>query len=211
MRIAKTITVLFILLVIPVSLFAQSKEDLKKAVSYYNKGNYSEAIKLFDPYLEKKSDQKVYYLKGYALYKMSKFNESRDSFKEAYALGPIPLIAQDKDDFIKGKDALMKNEDNLIKSEDGLIKNKDDLIKAISYFNKGNYSEAVRLFDPYLEKEPDPKVYFLKGYALYKMSNFNESLDSFKEAYAINPGVKVSKATDILLPPDKSNESSIHD
>lgn len=112
MRIAKTITVLFILLVIPVSLFAQSKEDLKKAVSYYNKGNYSEAIKLFDPYLEKKSDQKVYYL---------------------------------------------------------------------------------------------------KGYALYKMSNFNESLDSFKEAYAINPGVKVSKATDILLPPDKSNESSIHD
>ena len=96
MRTAKTITLFFILLVIPVSLFAQSKDDLEKAIFYYNKGNYSEAVKLFDPYLEEKSDPKVYYLKGYALYKMSKFNEARDSFRQAYPLDPIPLIAQAK-------------------------------------------------------------------------------------------------------------------
>jgi|TARA_B100000315_G_scaffold87601_1_gene80417 Flp pilus assembly protein TadD len=186
----KTITLFFILLVIPVSLFAQSNDDLKKAISFYNKGNYSESVKLFDPYLEIKSDPKVYYLKGYALYKMSKFNEARESFRQAYPPDPIPLIAQDK--------AIVQNNENLKKRKDGLI-------EAISHYNKGNYSEAVKLFDLYLEKNPDPEVYFLRGYALYKMSKFNEARESFRQAYAIDPGVKVSKASDILIFPDKSD------
>ena len=86
---------------------------------------------------------------------------------------------------------------------------KDNLKKAISYYNKGNYSEAVKLFDLYLEKKSNPEVYFLKGYALYKMSKFNKALDSFRQAYLIDPKVKVNKATDILLPPDKSDEAQI--
>ncbi len=97
MRNAKTITLFFILLVIPVSLFAQNKDDLIKAISFYNKGNFSESVKLFDPYLEKNSDPKVYYLKGYALYKMSKFNEAQDSFRQAYDIDPGVTVSKASD------------------------------------------------------------------------------------------------------------------
>ncbi len=76
--------------------------------------------------------------------------------------------------------------------------NEDNLKEAISYYNKSNYSESVKFFDLYLEKRPDPNVYYLKGYALYKMSRFNEALDSFKQAYILDPEVTVNKATDVL-------------
>ena len=110
---------------------------------------------------------------------MSKFNEALDSFRQADLADPISLVVQGKDEA------------------------KDGLKEAISYYNKGSYSEAIKLFDFYLEKKPDPEVYYLKGYAFYKMSKLNEALDSFRQAYLLDPKATVSKTTDILLSSEK--------
>tara|TARA_Y100000031_G_scaffold135332_1_gene158563 strand:- start:148 stop:516 length:369 start_codon:yes stop_codon:yes gene_type:complete len=97
MHYGKILILLSILILIPASLFAQSKDDLKKAISYYNKGNYSEAVTLFDLYLKNKSDPKVYYLRGYALYKMSEFNEALNSFKTGYIIDPKATVSKSTD------------------------------------------------------------------------------------------------------------------
>ena len=98
---AKILILSLTLILVPVASFAQSKDNFKKAISYYNKGNYSEAVKLLALYLEKKSDAKVYYLKGYALYKMSKFNEALDSFRQAYLIDPEVTVSKSTDILLK--------------------------------------------------------------------------------------------------------------
>lgn len=68
--------------------FAKADADYDKALGYYNKGKYQEAIKLFKEYTQKTPDPAAYYRIGYALYKLGKFEEANEYFKESYLLSP---------------------------------------------------------------------------------------------------------------------------
>jgi len=67
---------------------------------YYDLKNYKEAVKRFKEYTAKKPDPTAYYLIGYSLYKLGKFSEADDYFREAFFIDP---------DFSLKKVGLVKN------------------------------------------------------------------------------------------------------
>src|SRR5512147_70272 len=67
---------------------AQDNSDFKKALSYYHRGKFKEAVKYLGDYVDNKPDPAGYYLLGYALYKLKKFDEADDYFRQAYLIDP---------------------------------------------------------------------------------------------------------------------------
>ncbi len=63
----------------------------------------------------------------------------------------------------------------------------DDYDRALYYYKKANYAEAVKYLNLYLEKKPDPSAYYLKGYALYKIGSYGDASKNFEDAYFIDP------------------------
>jgi hypothetical protein len=63
-------------------------KDFATGLKYYNSKNYNEAIKHFKEYTAKKPDPTAYYLIGYSLYKLGKFGEADEYFKEAFFIDP---------------------------------------------------------------------------------------------------------------------------
>jgi len=70
----------------------------------------------------------------------------------------------------------------------------EDLLKGMRYYWQGNYAVAVKHLDAYLENNPDPYAYYVKGYALYKMRRYREAVADFKDAYMVNPGFRLKPA-----------------
>jgi len=69
-----------------------------------------------------------------------------------------------------------------------------DFRAGLKYYNSKNYKAAVKHFREYLSKKPDPRGYYLAGYALYKIGKFNESEECFREAFLIDPEFSLEKA-----------------
>ena len=63
-------------------------KQFRTGLKYYNGRNYKAAAKQFKEYVKKQPDPAAYYLIGYSLYKLRKFNESNEYFKEAYLIAP---------------------------------------------------------------------------------------------------------------------------
>jgi tetratricopeptide (TPR) repeat protein len=76
----------FSLLVIAGAVFADAEYDA--ALRAYAGKNYKEAAVDFRAYVEKKPDPAAYYLLGYSLYKLGRFNEATEYFKQAYLIDP---------------------------------------------------------------------------------------------------------------------------
>jgi TolA-binding protein len=78
-----------------ISLITLSSLSLAQVSSYdkglkaYGKKDYKTAVKHFEAYIKDKPDPYTYYLLGYALYKMKKYPESVNYFREAYTLNPF--------------------------------------------------------------------------------------------------------------------------
>lgn len=62
-----------------------------------------------------------------------------------------------------------------------------DSEKALKYYNSGKYEQAIKLYQDYISKTPDPAAYYRIGYALYKLGRFAEANEYFKQAYLLNP------------------------
>lgn len=73
-----------------VSGAAVLKEDKEfmTGLKHYNSKNYKAAISHFKEYTAKKPDPAAYYLIGYSLYKLGKFSEADEYFKEAFFVDP---------------------------------------------------------------------------------------------------------------------------
>lgn len=67
---------------------ALAQEDYSKALSLYEKGDFNGAVTYLRDYVAQKPDPAAYYLLGYALYKLGKFNEASEYFKQAYLIDP---------------------------------------------------------------------------------------------------------------------------
>jgi len=76
---------------------------------------------------------------------------------------------------------------SVLLSSDVIAKPDTEYEKALQYYNKGNYKEAATLFKDYVKHRPDPVAYYRTGYALYKLKQFDEANEYFKQAYIIDP------------------------
>ena len=76
---------------------------------------------------------------------------------------------------------------SLLMSSDVIAKPDTEYEKAMQYYNKGNYKEAATLLKDYVKHRPDPVAYYRTGYALYKLKQFDEANEYFKQAYIIDP------------------------
>lgn len=70
----------------------------------------------------------------------------------------------------------------------------------LKHYNDKNYKAAVILLKQYVDKKPDPAVYYMIGYSLYKLGNFNEAEEYFNEAFFIDPEFSLEKAGLIKQP-----------
>ena len=68
--------------------FAAENSEYSKALKYYNSKKFKEAVELLKEQVQKNPSPSGYYLMGYALYKLRKFEEANESFKQAYLLDP---------------------------------------------------------------------------------------------------------------------------
>jgi len=68
--------------------FATENSEYSKALKYYNSKKYKEAVEVLKEHVQKAPSAVDYYLMGYALYKLGKFEEANEYFKEAYLLDP---------------------------------------------------------------------------------------------------------------------------
>jgi uncharacterized membrane protein YhaH (DUF805 family) len=76
---------------------------------------------------------------------------------------------------------------SILMSSDVIAKPDTEYEKAMQYYNKGNYKEAAILLKNYVKNRPDAVAYYRTGYALYKLKQFDEANEYFKQAYIIDP------------------------
>lgn len=67
---------------------AQTAPELDTALKHYYSGQYSKAVSVLKDYTSKRPDPYAYYLLGYSLYELNKFDEADDYFREAYLIDP---------------------------------------------------------------------------------------------------------------------------
>jgi hypothetical protein len=58
---------------------------------------------------------------------------------------------------------------------------------AVEYYNSGKYEEALQILEVYVEDKPEPTVYYMIAYSLYKLGRHDESSEYFKEAFLLDP------------------------
>ncbi|MGC2062831.1 MAG: tetratricopeptide repeat protein [Thermodesulfovibrionales bacterium] len=66
-----------------------SGNDFETARKYYYSGRYNEAVRHLRDYIAQKPDAAAYYMMGYALYKLKRFDEANENFRDAYLLNPM--------------------------------------------------------------------------------------------------------------------------
>jgi len=59
--------------------------------------------------------------------------------------------------------------------------------KALGLFKGRDYKNAVVYLDQYVAQRPDPAVYYMLGYASYKLREFQKSREYFNAAFLIDP------------------------
>ena len=87
----KTIFVLFFLLAISMltgTAYAKSDGEYEAALKSYYSGKYKDAVLHLKGYISQKPDPAAYYLMGYSFYKLRRFNEANEYFREAYLIDP---------------------------------------------------------------------------------------------------------------------------
>jgi len=70
-------------------VFAQADTVYVKALEQYEKGHYDKAIDLLKDFVSRRPEPSAYYLIGYALYKLKRFDEADDYFKQTYLIDPV--------------------------------------------------------------------------------------------------------------------------
>mgnify|MGYP001038808951 FL=1 len=75
---------------------------------------------------------------------------------------------------------------------------------ALDAYKAGDFKKASMYLEEYVKAKPDPRAYYLLGYAYYKLKDFDKAEQAFNEAYLIDPE---------LVPPkiDRTKEVSGQD
>ena len=70
-----------------------------------------------------------------------------------------------------------------------VIANTSGYEDAFALYKKGDYRKAIKYLKEYVALKPDPRAYYLLGYACYKLKQNSESVRYFKEAYVLDPNI----------------------
>ena len=68
----------------------------------------------------------------------------------------------------------------------------DDYQKGLMYYQRHQYKASIRHLKAYTEKTPDPRAYYLMGYASYKLKDYATAKNFFSDVYLIDPAFKTS-------------------
>jgi tetratricopeptide (TPR) repeat protein len=74
-----------------------------------------------------------------------------------------------------------------------IASNDSGFMKGLKAYNRKNYNVAIKHFRAYANSKPDPKVYYLLGYAFYMQGKFSEADEYFREAFLIDPEFSLEK------------------
>ena len=61
-----------------------------------------------------------------------------------------------------------------------------DYAAGVSLYKKQQYAECIRELRGYTEKTPDPRAYYLMGYASYKLGDFSAAREYFSKTYLLD-------------------------
>lgn len=89
------------LIMVPGILNAQPNGTYDHALYLYKEGKFKEAVKELRDYLQERPEPSAYYLMGYALYELGRYQEARKYFDEAYLVDPE--FRPEKIDFQRAK------------------------------------------------------------------------------------------------------------
>jgi TolA-binding protein len=67
-----------------------------------------------------------------------------------------------------------------------------DYAAGVSFYKKQHYAECIRELRAYTEKTPDPRAYYLMGYASYKLRDFSGAREYFRKTYLLDPNFMAS-------------------
>ncbi|UCG77477.1 MAG: hypothetical protein JSV21_07800 [Nitrospirota bacterium] len=76
------------LLIASISFAAQTDEEFQRAIELYTKGQFTDVIDLLSDYVDRKPEPSAYWLIGYSLYKLERFEEADGYFQDAYLIDP---------------------------------------------------------------------------------------------------------------------------
>lgn len=68
----------------------------------------------------------------------------------------------------------------------------DDYQKGLAYYQKHNYKASISHLKAYAHTTPDPRAFYLLGYASYKLKDYAAAKKYFSDAYLIDPTFKTS-------------------
>jgi len=89
-------------------------EEFRTGLKYYNSRDFKAAVSQFQNYVSRQPDPAAYYLIGYSLYKLGRFRESEENFRQAYLLAPdfslekAGLVTKSKEEIMAGTTAKPK-------------------------------------------------------------------------------------------------------
>ncbi len=87
-KIALIVALLMLVTIAEGVTISNDDKDFRAGLKSYNSKNFKVAVSYFKEYIKRKPDPTAYYLIGYSLYKLGKFSESEEYFKNAYILDP---------------------------------------------------------------------------------------------------------------------------
>lgn len=82
------IMTLLIALMVSGTVHAKTASEYDAAVKSYYSGKYKDAVRHLQGYIAQHPDPAAYYLMGYSLYKLKRFDEANEYFRDAYLINP---------------------------------------------------------------------------------------------------------------------------
>lgn len=78
----------------------------------------------------------------------------------------------------------------LLFSTASIVTADDNYAKGISFYKKGDFKSSVKYLTAYTDKTPDPRAYYLLGYASYKLKDYSRSKKYFVDVFILDPNFK---------------------
>ncbi len=171
-----------------------SKDYLQIGLDLINKGEYSEAILLYDCALELDETRAEYYVyRAIAHENILQIEAALSDLNKGIDLNPTPEILIGA--FVARANIHRQNQNYTMAIEDltsALTLSDDaDIVfqRGILYFENGDYTEAVKDFTRGSQQSPNEvSTLFYRGFAHKKLGNYNQAINDLSQYIESNPG-----------------------
>lgn len=174
----KKISLLFFVLTITLSAFAQSKKD---GIKFYKYKKYQSAIKALEP-LAAEDAFASYYL-GLSYIETGDLDKAKSTFQkhaDNYAnMAGLARVSFEKGNVAEANAMLEKVTRKTSRKNKAAYLYAAD---AITYTNGGDLKRAIEYYDYYLEWKPSAKAHIRKGDAYRKMRDGGNAMTSYQRA-----------------------------